>query len=51
MEVNVYVKRIIELMNIINNSDTRDYEEEQVVVEKIYSIAYMIMKLESLIHG
>ena len=50
-EVTDYSKRVIQLMNMINNSDTRDYEEEQVIVEKIYSLAYQVMKLEFEILG
>ena len=45
-EVKEYANKIIGLINSINETDTRDYNEEKEIVERIYSLAYQVMKLE-----
>lgn len=42
---------IINIINGINDTDTREYDEEKNVVEKIYSTAYQVMKLEFIFFG
>lgn len=37
---------MIGLLDVINNSNTKYYESEKKVVEKLYSFAYQIIKLE-----
>lgn len=50
-ELQEYVNNIITFINSINETDTREYEEEQDIVEKIYYMAYQIMKLEYITRG
>ncbi len=50
-EVKEYANKIIGLINSINETDTRDYNEEKEIVERIYSVAYQIMKLEYITRG
>ena len=46
-----YSSTIIHLLEMINLSDTRPFHEEQVVVSKIYEVAYEIIKMEILQSG
>lgn len=46
-----YSSTIIHLLEMINSSDTRPFHEEQVVVSKIYEVAYEIIKMEILQSG
>ena len=50
-ELQECVNNIITFINSINETDTREYEEEQDIVEKIYYMAYQIMKLEYITRG
>ena len=50
-ELNEYVNKIIEFINAINDTDTRDYKEEKEIVERIYLVAYQVMKLEFITLG
>lgn len=45
-ELDVIAKNVIKLLNDINASDTRYYASEKLVVEKLYSFAYQVIKLE-----
>ncbi len=46
-----YAKQLGNYINLINDTDTRDYAEEGKIVEKIYDTSYLIMKLEFAILG
>ncbi len=50
-EVKEYANNMIKYINSINETDTRDYNEEKEIVEKIYSVAYQVMKLEFITLG
>ena len=50
-ELQEYVNNIITFINSINETETREYEEEKEIVEKIYYMAYQIMKLEYITRG
>ena len=45
-ELSIIAKTVISLLNSINYSKTRIYKTEKNVVEKLYSFAYKIIKLE-----
>ena len=45
-ELSIIAKNVIGLLDVINNSNTKYYESEKKVVEKLYSFAYQIIKLE-----
>ena len=45
-ELKIIAKTVISLLNSINYSKTRIYKTEKNVVEKLYSFAYKIIKLE-----
>ena len=44
--LNEYAEKLCNYIALINNTDTRDYSEEANIVESIYEMAYLIMKLE-----
>lgn len=50
-QITMYAHIILDLLTQIQNSDTRVYESEKAVVEKIYNLAYDIIKLELIIKG
>lgn len=49
--VRVFAVATTALLNQIEKSDTRDYAKEEVVVNKIYSLAYNVIKLEMIVNG
>ena len=50
-DLNEYVSNVILFIDAINATDTRDYEEEKEIVEKVYKVAYQVMKLEFIVFG
>lgn len=50
-EIQTLSQKVIDLVNQINQSDTRFYADESFVVDKIYDVAYAMIKLELLLFG
>lgn len=50
-QLKAFATATIALLNQIQNSDTRAYQSEKTIVEKIYSLAYNIIKLEIILNG
>lgn len=50
-QIKAYANGTIALLNQIQSSDTRSYNSEKLIVERIYSLAYNVIKLEIITNG
>lgn len=50
-EIKEYANKIRRFIDLINNEKTSDYSEEKEIVEKVYYVAYQVMKLEFITLG